>query len=160
MKSKPSMQESLINNDGYNKGNSKPHVGLIWLLVKVMYYLDAAFVDGQAAAAMVVRDDRGHLLYLASKLFTCVSAFVAEAEALLWASEYAKRGNWSRVEWETDSKEVEKAGRSEKEPTCWYAFHSICNICRYFVDPGWSLNWKSRRSNAVADAVAKMSFIC
>ncbi|KAF3449317.1 hypothetical protein FNV43_RR10045 [Rhamnella rubrinervis] len=88
--------------------------------------IDAAFVAGQAAAAMVIRDDQCHLLYLASKLFSCVSPFVAEAEALCWVAEYAEQCKWRRVEWETDAKEVEKA---------------------------------SRKMNAAADAVAKLSLL-
>ncbi|KAF3457050.1 hypothetical protein FNV43_RR01707 [Rhamnella rubrinervis] len=60
--------------------------------------MDAAFVASQAAVAMVVRNDQGHLLYLASKLMKCVSSFVAEVEALRWAAKYAKQQD-GEVKW-------------------------------------------------------------
>ncbi|KAF3434351.1 hypothetical protein FNV43_RR25454 [Rhamnella rubrinervis] len=80
--------------------------------------VDAAFDVGQAAVAMVVRNDQGYLLYLASKLLKCVSSFVAEVEVLRWAVEYAEQCAWRRVEWETDAKEVEAAVNSKEDPTC------------------------------------------
>ncbi|KAF3457575.1 hypothetical protein FNV43_RR02233 [Rhamnella rubrinervis] len=82
---------------------------------------------------------------------------VAEAEALRWAAEYAVQCNWKQVEWETDAKEVEKVVCSREDPTCWYAYNSICSIRKCFIDQSWYLSWKNRKLNAVADAVAKLS---
>ncbi|KAF3447931.1 hypothetical protein FNV43_RR08638 [Rhamnella rubrinervis] len=111
----------------------------------------------ERAAAMVVKDENGHLLYLASNHFCCVSPFVAEVEALRWAPEYAERCNYSRIEWEIDAKEVKKAVGSKEEPTCWYAYYSIRSIQRSFATQGWKLNWRSKNCNGVADAAAKLS---
>ncbi|KAF3450212.1 hypothetical protein FNV43_RR06292 [Rhamnella rubrinervis] len=89
--------------------------------------VDAAFLAGRAASAMVVHNDQGNLLYLASKLYECISPFTAEVEALGWAIEYADQCGWRRVEWETDAKEE------------------------------WKVNWRSRRCNMVANAGAMLS---
>ncbi|KAF3457743.1 hypothetical protein FNV43_RR02402 [Rhamnella rubrinervis] len=75
-------------------GWSPPQQGYIKINV------DAKFVDGRAASAMVVRNDHGHPLYLASKLLKCESSFVAEAEALYWAAEYAETQGW-KVMWKS-----------------------------------------------------------
>ncbi|KAF3448955.1 hypothetical protein FNV43_RR09675 [Rhamnella rubrinervis] len=52
--------------------------------------VDAMFVKANAAAAMVVRDDQGHVLFLASKLFKCNSPFDAEVETLSWAAAHVE----------------------------------------------------------------------
>ncbi|KAF3457038.1 hypothetical protein FNV43_RR01695 [Rhamnella rubrinervis] len=57
--------------------------------------VDAALANTTAAAAMVVRDDHGNVLLLASKLFTCNSAFDAEVEALGGAAGHADGGKWN-----------------------------------------------------------------
>ncbi|KAF3455540.1 hypothetical protein FNV43_RR00171 [Rhamnella rubrinervis] len=57
--------------------------------------VDAALANTTAAAAMVVRDEHGNVLLLASKLFTCNSAFDAEVEALGWAAGNADGGKWN-----------------------------------------------------------------
>ncbi|KAF3434402.1 hypothetical protein FNV43_RR25505 [Rhamnella rubrinervis] len=101
--------------------------------------VDAAYVAGQAAAAMVVRNDQGQLLYLATKLLKCGSSFVAEVEALRWAAEYADQCARRRVEWETDTKEVEEAVFTKEDPTCWYAYYSICSIRKCFDNHGWKV---------------------
>ncbi|KAF3457990.1 hypothetical protein FNV43_RR02652 [Rhamnella rubrinervis] len=119
--------------------------------------VDAAYVDGRAAAALVIRNDQGHLLYLASKLFKCVSPFVAEVEALCWAADYVETCAWRMIEWETDAKDVETAVKAKEDPSNWYAYYPICSIRSCFERQGWRVTWKNRRSNLVADAVAKMS---
>ncbi|KAF3457986.1 hypothetical protein FNV43_RR02648 [Rhamnella rubrinervis] len=60
--------------------------------------VDAALANTTAAAAMVVRDEHGNVLLLASKLFTCNSAFDAEVEALGWAAAHADSCGWRKVE--------------------------------------------------------------
>ncbi|KAF3451215.1 hypothetical protein FNV43_RR07308 [Rhamnella rubrinervis] len=119
--------------------------------------VDAAFLDGRATAAMVVRNDQGHLLYLASKLYECVSPFAAEVEALGWAMEYANQCGWRRVGWETDAKEVERAVNAREDPSCWYSYYSMCNIRKCIAMQDWKVIWRSRRCNSVADAAAKLS---
>ncbi|KAF3432245.1 hypothetical protein FNV43_RR26984 [Rhamnella rubrinervis] len=101
--------------------------------------VDAAFVGGQATTSLVVRDDQGHLLFLASKLISCVSPFMAEVEALWWAVGYVTQCGWRDVEWETDAKEVEKAVSVKDEPFCWYSFDPICSIRECFGFQGWKL---------------------
>ncbi|KAF3449665.1 hypothetical protein FNV43_RR10396 [Rhamnella rubrinervis] len=51
--------------------------------------VDAMFVKANAPA-MVVRDDQGHVLFLASKLFKCNSPFDAEVETLSWAAAHVE----------------------------------------------------------------------
>ncbi|KAF3455532.1 hypothetical protein FNV43_RR00163 [Rhamnella rubrinervis] len=96
-------------------------------------------------------------IFHVTNLFKCNSPFEAEVDALRWASEYTEQCNWRRIEWETDAKEVERAICSEEEPTCWYAYHSICNIHNRFQNKEWMIKWRNRSCSGVADAVAKMS---
>ncbi|KAF3445337.1 hypothetical protein FNV43_RR10513 [Rhamnella rubrinervis] len=76
---------------------------------------DAAFVNTTAAAAMIVRDDKGRVLYLASKLFSCNSPFDAEMEALSWAVAHADNCGWRKVECETDAKEIVQVINSKED---------------------------------------------
>ena len=66
-----------------------------WIKINV----DAAYKASRAAAAMVVRDDSGKLLFLSSTLLEldCHSPFEAELEALNWASGIAERGGWVKA---------------------------------------------------------------
>lgn len=49
--------------------------------------IDATFKGGTAAITFVIRNERGRIIWLASKLITCDSAFIAEIIALDWAIE-------------------------------------------------------------------------
>ncbi|KAF3451143.1 hypothetical protein FNV43_RR07234 [Rhamnella rubrinervis] len=100
-----------------------------WLKINV----DAAFQRSRAAAAMVVRNGDGKLLWLSSFLFTCRSPFEAELVSLNWASKLAETKNWRNIQWEVDAKEVVKIVHSMEEP-------SNCRTC-----------------NGVADLAAKFS---
>ncbi|KAF3445032.1 hypothetical protein FNV43_RR14725 [Rhamnella rubrinervis] len=64
---------------------------------------------------------------------------------------------WRWVEWETDAKEVKAAVNSKEDPTCWYAYHSVCSIQKSFERQDWEVKWKSRNNNLAADAAAKLA---
>lgn len=68
------------------------------------------------ALAMVVRNDQGKLLYMASKLTSGPSAFSAEVKAPVWASAFAKEANWRNVIWSSDAKEVVHDVTMKEEP--------------------------------------------
>lgn len=55
---------------------------------------------------MVVRDNEGTLLYLATDMMTCNSAYTAEVKALAWASAFAEEVGWKNVIWSVDAKEL------------------------------------------------------
>ncbi|KAF3450443.1 hypothetical protein FNV43_RR06525 [Rhamnella rubrinervis] len=57
-----------------SQGWSPPQQGFIKVNI------DAAFEGGRIAAAMVVRNEHGYSLYLASKLFRCESSFVVKRD--------------------------------------------------------------------------------
>ncbi|KAF3444317.1 hypothetical protein FNV43_RR14007 [Rhamnella rubrinervis] len=125
-----------------SKGSSK----LTWMLL-----------SSAKSAAMGVGDDKGKVLYLASKLFTCNSPFDAEMEALSWAITYADNCGWRQVEWESDAKEVFQAITSNEDSAGWYSYHALCNIRNCFFKHGWRVSWKARIVNGLADMVAKFS---
>ncbi|KAF3437170.1 hypothetical protein FNV43_RR19923 [Rhamnella rubrinervis] len=90
-----------------------------WIKVNV----DAAYNPSRSAAAMVVRDASGRLLFLSSALLTSQSPFEAELSALHWSSEFAERGGWTNGVWEMDALEVVKEIESSSGPHC-----RICNM--------------------------------
>lgn len=58
--------------------------------------------------AMIVRNEKGNLLYLSSNLMSCDSPFDAELQVLEWVSDFAYSCGWRNIVWEVDAKEVVK----------------------------------------------------
>ena len=123
--------------------------------------MDAAYKASRSAAAMVVRDGSGKLLFLSSTLLEldCQSPFEAEFEALNWASGIAERGGWVKAFWEIDAVEVVRAIEGFGEPQCWFGFHKVMDIRHRFSCFEWSLCWQSRKCNVIADLTAKNTLV-
>ncbi|KAF3437423.1 hypothetical protein FNV43_RR20176 [Rhamnella rubrinervis] len=122
-----------------------------WIKINV----DAAHNTPRSAAAMVVRNNDGKLIFLSSTVLNCNSSFEAELAALNWASGIAERGGWSKVIWEVDALEVVNAIEETGEPHCWFGFHKVKDIRQRFSCFDWKLCWQSRRCNLIADVTAK-----
>ncbi|KAF3444745.1 hypothetical protein FNV43_RR14438 [Rhamnella rubrinervis] len=65
--------------------------------------VDAAFCEGNAALALIMRNEQGRVLYLASKLVTAASSYEAELKALEWGFGLASENNWSKICWSSDA---------------------------------------------------------
>ena len=65
---------------------------------------DAALSSSGSALAVITRDNRGTICNAWTKVLSHRSPFQAEAEALLWAFQIAKRERWSNIILESDSK--------------------------------------------------------
>ena len=122
-----------------------------WLKINV----DAAFKKEDAAAAMVVRDNRGKLLFLDTKLFKCYSAMDAEIQAIEWASSKAEHSGWKNIQWSIDAKEVTKIILDSSFPANWSSWYEIQNLRIRFGRGDWKLEWNRREQNIVADSTAK-----
>ncbi|KAF3437406.1 hypothetical protein FNV43_RR20159 [Rhamnella rubrinervis] len=92
---------------------------------------DAVFKDGNAAFALVLRDEHGRVLFLASKIDRASNATEAELKAL----------------------EVE----AKSEPCCWDTRYLILLCKSLLKEMNWNLTWNARSSNTVADAAAKFT---
>ncbi|KAF3446701.1 hypothetical protein FNV43_RR11881 [Rhamnella rubrinervis] len=118
---------------------------------------DAAFKDGRAALVLVLRDEKGKVLYLASKLDSANSAKEAELKALVWGFEKAKMESWELVVWSSDALNVVKEVESCDEPVCWESRYSVL-FCRGLLkEESWKLMRNARSANIVADLSAKFT---
>lgn len=68
--------------------------------------IDVAYKKEKAACVMLVRNNAGKLLYLATTIMACNLAYAANVKALAWASVLAKEAGWRNVIWSMDAKEV------------------------------------------------------
>ncbi|KAF3438471.1 hypothetical protein FNV43_RR21233 [Rhamnella rubrinervis] len=78
--------------------------------------IDAAFKEGAAALALVVRDEQGQVVFLASKLDRATSAMEAELKALVWALQLARVEPWQQVIWSSDVKNIVSEVMLSSEP--------------------------------------------
>lgn len=101
---------------------------------------DTAFKEGKAAGAFIVRDEKGTIVRMASRLMTSESAFVAEVRTLEWASELIEKQGWNKVTWATDSDLAVIEILSKNEPEGWSTRHLFLEIKRRFH----SFDWVSR----------------
>ena len=119
--------------------------------------IDAAFIEGQAALAMVQRNSEGEVLFLASKLETANSPKEAEMKALVWALEIAVSKNWSNLVWSLDAQVVVKEINSNIDPCDWSTRYLILQCRELLCSNGWWLEWNERETNQLADKVAKLT---
>nr|XP_048337082.1 receptor-like protein 35 [Ziziphus jujuba var. spinosa] len=80
---------------------------------------DAAFVNGQAGIALVVRDCKGNLLHFASNSVCCGSPFEVELKAFTWAANMAINRNWENICWLSDSTLVVDGIIDNEDPATW-----------------------------------------
>lgn len=52
---------------------------------------------------MVVRNEKGELIMLKSKIMECTSVLAAEMEAMVWGASIATSEGWRDVIWSSDS---------------------------------------------------------
>ncbi|KAF3433588.1 hypothetical protein FNV43_RR24690 [Rhamnella rubrinervis] len=118
---------------------------------------DATIRLSRCSIIMVVRNELGDLVFLASKVLGSVwlSSFDVEVEALACASTYANSCGWTNISFEMDAKEVVEAVRLAKDPGSRFSFDNLMAIRRRFSNPSLKLSWKPRKANLVADTTTK-----
>ena len=99
---------------------------------------DAAFRNGGAAIACVVRDFLGNIVLLATKVTSCSSTYAAELMAIDWACDFADHFAWRNLIWSSDALTVVKDINSTEEPRGWDTRYLILK-CKNFLKP---FSWK------------------
>ncbi|KAF3456757.1 hypothetical protein FNV43_RR01411 [Rhamnella rubrinervis] len=85
--------------------------------------------DAEAALAVVMRDEKGRVLYLASYLTNAGSSLEAELKALEWALELAVEKEWNKVIWSSDAQAAVNEVKSVSDPCSWDTRYLVLN-CR------------------------------
>lgn len=127
-----------------------------WIKVNV----DAAWTCSKAALAVIARDSQGSFCNIWARTSSHRSPLQAEAEALLWAVEIAKREKWCHVCFEGDSKICFDALTSASGSSNWSIHASISNIqslVQCFIS--FSFAWVNRRCNSAAHEAARCSLL-
>lgn len=117
---------------------------------------DATFKNGEATSALVIRDERGKLLFLKSKPFCCSSALQAELQTLHWALNLVKDNPISDMERWSDFLLLVNEVDSSFDPSIWSLRHSILECRSILVGKSWNLVWAQRTANMLADFSAKL----
>lgn len=130
---------------------SPPPLG--WLKINS----DSACSNGGSTLAFVVRDNIRDVIEMASKLSGHSFDFEAELAALAWAAEYVGRKELSNVYWSLDAADVVKEILSKDDPRGWSSRYTLLHDRNLFARFDWLINWNARPSNALADALAKLS---
>ena len=81
--------------------------------------VDAAVGNSAIAFAMVVRNQAGNLVFLASCISEPLESYLAELKALTWAVNHACEFGWTNVIWCSDAKNVIKEVGADTEPIGW-----------------------------------------
>ena len=58
--------------------------------------------------------------------------------------------------WALDAKNVVDEVKKKEDPSRWSTYHSVFTIRNKFLKADWSLNWKGKEANFVADITAKL----
>lgn len=105
-------------------------------LLKLNTY--AAFCDGKVALAFVLRNDKGVIIHLASKLDDCETAIEVELLAILLAIEEAEAMGWNNIIWSSDSASSVKEIISIKDSEGWRTTRvSLLQIKARFAQSNW-----------------------
>ncbi|KAF3449322.1 hypothetical protein FNV43_RR10050 [Rhamnella rubrinervis] len=88
-------------------------------------YTDAAIGKEGTALAVVVRDYRGNLVYLASKLMQVMTPYQAEAKALAGATKLIEQKNILKAFWFCDSQTVVNEIKDSSEPSSWFVYNDV-----------------------------------
>ena len=119
--------------------------------------IDAAYKDGVAALAMVLRDSNSRVVFLATKLDAASSSLEAEMKAFAWALEMAQSMAWHKIIWSSDAQAMVKEINSNKDPLDWHTRY-LTLFCRQILQSkAWILVWNERGSNQLADRAAKIT---
>lgn len=119
----------------------------------------ASFVRRKAAFAFIVRNEKGRLVFLASKLGISGSVIAAELQALAWAMEVAEARGWSNLQGYSDSFYATKEVNSNSDPCGWDIRYAVLFCREKPAKHNWSLSWISRVHNRGPDKVAKYTLM-
>lgn len=109
--------------------------------------MDVSISGGVSVTSMVVRNDEGRLVFIASLWGEETEPTKAELEALVWAARLAGENGWECVDWKFDAQAVVNEIRSLEDPCGWETGYLILSARRRFnSNRGWfctgSLDWK------------------
>lgn len=132
-------------------GWKPPRTG--WLKVNT----NAAFKNGLAAPAMVVRDDYGGMVLTMTKLIGCKNAWCAEFPAVNWATRITEQKGWTKVLWSSDAKGIIETINSLEELDAWETSSNIMQIRERCASFSWQLLWNPRLANQATNSIANFS---
>lgn len=102
--------------------------------------------SSQSAFAMVIRNPKGNILFLATKLANYSSPYLAKLRALAWAVNYTKICSWENVSWVMDALNVVNHVKSKATPSGWDSTELLLQIRDYFANASLTIDWSPREA--------------
>lgn len=118
----------------------------------VAIHVDVSIRGSLSAAAMVVRNSEGRLVFFASHWGEDTDPAKAELEALGWAARLANEHGWRFVDWRSDAQAVVNELLSLEDPS---RYEILSSLQLFYLNPDWLLHWVPREENSCADIAAK-----
>lgn len=104
------------------------------------------------------KDCKGKLVTLQTKLLPTMTPYLAELNALFWASEMAMSLPCSSLVWECDANNVIRDVLDPKDPCVWESRHDLLVVKSRFRTSPWTIHCEARSANGLADDAAKFLF--
>lgn len=102
-----------------------------------------------------MHEHKGKVILLAGQECCCETPFEAEVKAIRWVAELLDEKGWCNLEWTSDAATVVKEITSSTDPCRWSTKFDMMRIKSLFEENGWKIEWQSRQSNSLANAIAK-----
>lgn len=122
--------------------------------------IDAAFCEGKAATTLILRNDKGDILQIASSIIDCESVLEAEVKAIGMETTMAEELRWNNLIFSSNSKISVNIINSKGDPKGWGIKMEVMQIKSRFSCFNWLLEWNHWSSNSLTDRVTNDSLVC